>query len=81
MTKSTYKPSLFRLPSQLLPPAISSNYIIKVIKPLYDILEASTTRFAVYHLHYKKKLRITKATYNFYLYYNSDKLRTIAFVY
>ena len=51
------------------------------MKPLYDVLEASTTRFAIYHPHYKEELRITNAAYDPYLHYSSDKLRTIASVY
>lgn len=57
MTKSAYKPFLFQPPLQLLSPsATSSNYIIKVIKPLYDMWEASITWFAIYYSHYKDKL-------------------------
>ena len=56
MTESTYKTSLLRPPPQLIsPPAASANYIVKVMKPLYDMPEASITRFAIYHPHYKDK--------------------------
>ncbi len=51
------------------------------MKPLYDVLEATTIRFAIYHLHYKEELWITNIAYNPYLYYSSDKLRTITSIY
>ncbi len=57
MTKSVYKPFLLRPPPQLLLLlTISSNYIVKVMKPLYNLQEASITRFAIYYLYYKDKL-------------------------
>ena len=44
MTKSVYKLSLLWPPSQLLlPPATSFNYIIKVMKLLYNIQKANIT--------------------------------------
>lgn len=57
MKKLVYKPSLFRPSPQLLSSrAASSNYIVKVMKLLYDVQEASITRFAIYYPHYKNKL-------------------------
>ena len=82
VTEFTYKTSLLWPPSELIsPPAVSSNYIVKVIKLLYDILEASITRFAIYHPHYKDKLsnptRTFVCTAN-YLYFicNLDNILT-----
>ncbi len=80
MTKSAYKPSLLRPPLQLLSlPAVSSNYIVKVMKPLYNVQEASITRFAIYHPHYKDKLSNQTRSFvctvdNFYFLSNFDNL-------
>ena len=64
MTESTYKTSLFRPPPLLiLPPIASSNYIVKVMKSLYDLSEASITWFAIYHLYYKDRLSNTTWTF------------------
>ena len=60
MTESTHKPFLLRPPSeQISLPGASSDAIVKVIKPLHDVSEASTNHFAAYHPHYKEKLGIT----------------------
>ena len=60
MTESTHKPFLFQPPSeQISLSGASSDAIIKVIKPLHDVSEASTNHFAAYHPHYKEKLGIT----------------------
>lgn len=68
MTKSVYKPSLLRPPPQLLSlPVTSSNYIVKVMKPFYNMQETSITRFAIYHLYYKEKSRMTKFVYNHFV--------------
>ena len=56
MTEFAYKPFLFQPSSQLLPPAVSSNYIVKVIKSLYNVPETSTKCFAIYYPHYKGEL-------------------------
>lgn len=56
MTEYKYKSSLLLLSFWLLSlPIALSNYIIKVIKLLYDIQELSIIRFAIYYLHYKNK--------------------------
>ncbi len=56
MTKFVYKSSLFQPPLQLLsPPITSSNYIIQIIKPLYDMSEVNIIRFVIYHLYNKNK--------------------------
>ena len=41
-----------------------SDYIVKVIKPLYNVPEAENHWFATYHTHHKKKLGMTKSTYD-----------------
>lgn len=38
------------------------------------MLKAGNHRFAIYHLHYKKKLGIIKSIYNPYFFYRSDLL-------
>ena len=48
---------------------LSNNTIIKVIKPLYSIPEASNHWFLMYHLHYTEKLKIKESTYNLCLFY------------
>ena len=74
MTNSLYKPFLLQPILQLLsPPAASSNYIVKVMKPLYDVQEASITRFAIYHPHYKDKL--SHPTWNFV--FATDNLHSV----
>ena len=40
------------------------NIVIKIIKPLYSILEARTYWFRTYNKHYKEKLRIESSTYD-----------------
>ena len=58
MTESTYKTSVFRpLPQLISPPVTSSNYIVKIMKLLYNMPEISITRFVIYHPYYKDKLR------------------------
>lgn len=51
------------------------------MKLLYNVLEVSTTQFAIYPLYYKEELWITNTAYDLYLRYSFDKLKTIAFVY
>ena len=41
--------------------------LVKALKLLHDVLEASTNRFAAYHPHYKEKLEIVEAVYNLFL--------------
>ena len=77
MTESAYKPSLLRPPPQLSPPAASFNYIVKVMKPLYDVPEASTTSFATYHPHYKEKPGMTESAHDPFLHWPSPKLLSL----
>lgn len=56
MTEFAYKSSLLYSLSQLLsPPSTSSNSIVKVIKPLHNVLKASTNHLVIYHLYYTEK--------------------------
>ena len=50
-------------PEQILLLGTLSNGIVKVIKPLHDVPEASTTSYAIYHPHYKEKSGMTKSAY------------------
>lgn len=78
ITESVYKLSLFWLPPQLLLPSISlSNYIVKVMKPLYIMPEASINCSVIYHSYYTEKVWMTKVNYD----PCSDKLKTITSVY
>ena len=52
---------------------INNNLILKVLKPLYSILEARNHWFKTYYAYYIKNLNITQSTYNLYLLY-SNKL-------
>lgn len=67
-------------PEQISLLGVSRDCIVKVMKPIHDVPEASTISFAVYHPH-DKELRMINAAYDPYLRYSSDKLRTIASVY
>ncbi len=44
--------------------SLSFVFIVKVMKPLHDVPEASIIWFAIYHSHYKEKLETTKSIYN-----------------
>ena len=50
----------------------SSDYIAKVMKPLYSVPEVGNHWFATYHKHYKDKLGIKDSTYDPYLLYSSS---------
>ncbi len=50
------------------------NYIVKIIKSLYNIPKASINHFAIYHLHYKKKSQIIEFIYNPFLFWLLLKL-------
>ena len=55
MTESTHKLFLLWPPSeQISLPSATSDAIVKVIKLLHDVSEASTNHFATYHPHYKE---------------------------
>ncbi len=41
--------------------------ILRIIKPLYDVLEIETHWFNTYHDHHKKNLNMSKSTYDFCL--------------
>ena len=51
---------------------VSSDCVVKVIKPLYNIPKAGNHWFATYHIHYKEKLGMEELTYNPYLFYRSS---------
>ena len=50
-------------PKQISLLSASCDYIVKVMKPIHDVLEASTTLYTTYHLHYKEKSGMTKSAY------------------
>lgn len=50
------------------------NYFIKSIKLLYNIIEVNINCFIIYHLHYKKKLKITEFIYHFFSFLLFSKL-------
>ena len=54
-----------------------SNYIVKVIKLLYNVTEVGNHWFATYHMHHKEKLEMIKSTYNLYLLFRSKPLRIV----
>ena len=57
MTKSAYNPSLLRPTRKRISLlGASSHCTVEVVNPLHNVPEASTTRFAIYHPHYKDKL-------------------------
>lgn len=56
MIEPVYNFFLFWPPyKQILLLGTSSDYIVKTIKPLHNVLKASTNQFANYHPHYKDK--------------------------
>ena len=55
----------------------SPNYILKVVKPLYDVPKAGNHWFAIYHGHYIDKLSMTKSTYDLCLLYKSEPFSII----
>src|SRR6266567_7664258 len=52
---------------------IDNDLILKVLKPLYGVLEAGNYWFKIYYAYYIKNLNMTQLTYNLYLLY-SNKL-------
>ncbi len=50
------------------------DYIVKVIKPFYNILEAGNHWFVTYHMHYKEKLGMTESIYDPCLLFRSEPL-------
>lgn len=42
---------------------ISSDYIVKIIKPMQNISQTSTTSYATYFLNYKEKFETTESAY------------------
>ena len=50
---------------------VSFDCIVKVMKSLYSIAEASNHWFAIYHTYHKDKLRMKETTYDPYFLYNS----------
>lgn len=49
-----------------------SDYILKVMKSLYNVLKANNHWFATYHNYHINNLAITESTYNRYLLYKYD---------
>lgn len=47
-----------------------SNYIVKIMKSLYDISKLSNHWFVIYNIYNKDKLEIKESIYNFYFFYN-----------
>ena len=80
LTDSAHDTSLLRSPQKLLSlPGVSSDCIVEVMKPLHDVPEASTNRFAIYHPHYKDKFSNQTRSFvfaadNFYFLSNFDNL-------
>lgn len=64
-------------PKLILLLGASSDYIIKVIKPLYGIPEVGNHQFVTYHTHHKKKLGTIESTYDSYLLYRSGTLEIV----
>src|SRR6266567_3951717 len=62
-----------QLPREL---PINDNLILKVLKPLYSVLEARNYWFKTYYAYYIKNLNMTQLTYNPCLLY-SNKLFSI----
>ena len=78
MTESAYKTSLLRPTPQLLsPPGASSDSIVKVMKPLHDLSEASTNHLATYHPHYKEKPGMTESAHKTFLLRPPPKLLSL----
>ena len=53
------------MPELILLLGSSSEYVVKVMKPLYSVPEAGNHWFATYHTYHKDKLRIKESSYNF----------------
>lgn len=58
------------MPELILLFNILSDYIVKVINLINDILEAGNPWLANYYINYINKLEIKKSTYNFCLFYS-----------
>src|SRR6266699_3675955 len=56
---------------------INNDSILKVLKPLYSVLEARNYWFKTYYAHYVKNLNITQLTYNLYLLYSNKPFSII----
>lgn len=59
------------MPKLIWPLGALFNYVVKVIKPLYNVLKAGNHWFATYHTHYKDKFETKKPTYKLCLQYSS----------
>ncbi len=55
---------------------IASNSILKMIKSLYDVLEADNHWFVIYHVHHVNKLEMTQSTYDLCLLHTDMKIDT-----
>ncbi len=60
------------LPKLILLLSASSDYIVKVMKSLYDIPEVGNHWFATYYTHYKENLGIEESIYNSCFLYKSN---------
>ena len=59
------------MPELILLLGDSSDCIVKVMKPLYDVLEVGNHWFATYHIYHKDRLRMKESTYDPCLFYSS----------
>lgn len=67
-----------RLPCKLILVLDSSlNFVINVIKLLYNMTKISTTLFAIYYSHYKKKPGMSKSANNFFHFWTFPKLLSL----
>ena len=57
---------------------ISKDTVLKVLKPLYGVLEASNYQFKTYYLYYINQLRIDQSMYNPYLLYSNKHFRIVS---
>ena len=64
-------------PEQISLLDILSDYIVKVIKLLHNVSEASINRFAIYYLYYKEKSGMIESVYNPFLFWSLPKLLSL----
>src|SRR6266702_1448752 len=57
---------------------INNDSILKVLKPLYNILEAGNHWFKTYHAHYITNLNMTQSTYDLCLLYSNKPFNIIS---
>jgi len=56
---------------------LTKGTVIKVIKPLYSVLEAGNHWFRTYYQYYTKKLKMKESTYDLYLLYSDKSFRIV----